>query len=664
MLLRLSFSVLLFVFSWPLAAQVPNKQPVAVDYLFESDKQSGFTLSSDGKYLAFVEERTRDYLIEVTDIDQNKVIHAFSIGGYYPLNLQWIDDRRLVFNQLGRLVVVNKDGSDYRVLIDHIYNSDDIKGPMSYRRNWRLWEITNRLPNDSEHIQVQAYDLKHHAYLHRINVYTGEKEDLYDGKECDVDFWIANRSGKVLLARKNDDDKYSYYRVDGESGNLKPFDMGFDGHTFNLDYDGRTFLGKRVHLVGFSYDDSHMYVLENITTGRFRLVELDLNNQSHKVILEDDVYDVGTPENLPRIFFDPVKKSLAGVRYEAEKPKTVWFDKDLIHRQAELDKRYPNEINLIMNWSDDKQRLLVYSSSEKTKGKILIYDVAANKAAIQAFFSRDIKPSQVGETKIVHYPARDGYKIEAYLTLPPGREPKNLPTVVLPHGGPFWRENFGFDPYVQYFASRGYAVLSPNYRGSIGYGREHLMAGKSALDNLMIDDIVDGAKWLIEQGTSDREKMHIFGFSYGGYAALMSVIRYPGLFASAASYGAPMDLYQQMKKYKKEKEYFAYEFWAEMVAGSNTKKKHLRSISPIDRVAEITVPVLVAHGKEDPVVSVEQVEDFEKEAKNNKNVSVIFMKDEKHGIATVANNIYLAEKVHALFEKNNASGDSPKLKGD
>lgn len=659
MLLRLTFILLPLVFPGLTPALAADQQPIAPDDLFGKYKDSGYALSSDGKYLAFVTSRTKDYVISVTDIDQNQIIHQFSIGSVYPLNLQWIDSRRLIFNQSGRLLVVNKDGTDYRVLIDHVYDSDKIKGSVSYRRNWRVWQITNRLPNDPEHILVQAYDMNRHAYLHKINVFTGEKADLYDGKKYDVGHWITNMAGKVLLARKEDDQRFSYYRIDAETRELEPFDLGFDEHEFTLDYDGRSFLNKRVHLVGFSYDDSHVYIIENVTTGRFRLLELDLDSKSYKVIVEDDVYDVGTPEDLPRMLFDTATRRLAGVRYSADKLRTVWFDEDLAKRQADLDKKYPNEINIIVDWSDDKQHLLAQSFSDKTKGKVYIYNVADKKVAVQTFFSPNIKPSQVGETRVVDYPARDGYMIEAYLTLPPGRKPKDLPTVILPHGGPFTRDYFRFDPYTQYFASRGYAVLSPNYRGSTGYGREHLMAGKNGLDDLMIDDIVDGARWLISQGTSDKENMHIFGFSYGGYAALMSVIRYPDMFASAASYGAVLDLSKQMKRYKKQKEYFSYEFWKEMVAGSNTKKKYLKSISPIGRVADITVPILVMHGKEDEVVLAEQAEDFEDEAKDNKNVSVITMKDEGHSITDMANDIYFVEKLYGFFEDHRGAGTTP-----
>ena len=197
------------------------------------------------------------------------------------------------------------------------------------------------------------------------------------------------------------------------------------------------------------------------------------------------------------------------------------------------------------------------------------------------------------------YTARDGMSIPAYLAVPLGGDAKHLPTVILPHGGPYLRDTGGFDYWVQFFVSRGYAVLQPNFRGSTGYGTAHLRAGYEQWGEKMQDDVIDGVDWLIAQGITDPARVCIVGGSYGGYVALVAAYKTPQKFRCAVDFAGVADLNAMVLNM------YQYRF-GDLARARVQRGNALSANSPIEHVADIGIPLLIVHGDQDRTVFIEQ----------------------------------------------------------
>ena len=251
--------------------------------------------------------------------------------------------------------------------------------------------------------------------------------------------------------------------------------------------------------------------------------------------------------------------------------------------------------------------------------------------------------------KAVRYKARDGLEIQAYLTLPRGGQ-TNLPTIVMPHGGPTARDIWGWDAEAQFLASRGFAVFQPNFRGSSGFGREHERKGYRQWGRAMQDDISDGVAWLVEQGIADRDRVGIYGASYGGYAALQGLVTTPELYRAGASFAGVSDMIEWLD----DVEHYRFSDFNKPVHGdSSDDRDQLEATSPARHAERVRAPVLLAHGEDDPVVGVEQsraMEDALEDA--GKTVEAYYYPDEVHGFINERNRIDFHEKLAAFFQRH------------
>ena len=285
--------------------------------------------------------------------------------------------------------------------------------------------------------------------------------------------------------------------------------------------------------------DDNLLVVSDIATGRYELRRLDrATGAPGDVLVAHPHADIGVADVLYRSARtdDPV-----GVRINGDIPQTFWFDEKREAVQRTLDKSLPpgqvNELQFLPNG-----KVLVASRGPADPGTYYLYDVSGRTLTE---WSRDrawLAPEKMGVTEALRFKARDGLEIPAYLTLPRGREAKNLPLIAWVHGGPHARDDWGYYPEVQFFANRGYAVLQVNFRGSTGFGGTFESAGFKQWGRAMQDDVTDGVRMLIAQGRVDAKRVCIGGGSYGGYAALMGLIHEPDLFRCAIDYSGPTDL--------------------------------------------------------------------------------------------------------------------------
>lgn len=635
---------------------ITDPAQIPAENFFKESTEFSYRISPDGKQLAFIRKYTQTYNLVITDLERFVEVYDFPVSKNSPEQLTWISNSRLVFGLTGIIYSVNQDGADLRVLISNIYDKDKVKGYMSFVKNLRYWSLLKRPRGNEEDVLFLSYNSDGHANVHKVNIFTGEKTDLYDAKKLKADGLYTDRDGKVVLIEKVKKEHHSFYRLVNDQDELELADVDIANQRYQLNYDAKSYLNRSVVVHEIGYDKDTMYISEKTSGDRYQLVKYNYVTNEKEVIGSDPVYDVGSPDERVALHYDYKNKKLVGFSYSADKRKTVWLDERFKKYQQTLDKSYPERINQIYDWNESADKLLVMSRDAKTKGKIIVFDIIKNKTIVQTDYSDILSPDQMKDTDIYQYKAQDGTSITAYLTPPAATANKKWPLIVMPHGGPFSRSYYGYDGHIQYFSTRGYAVFEPNFRGSTGYGVQHLIAGKQQIADLILTDIADGVRSLIKENKVDPSQVYILGFSYGGYAAIMSAIKYPDLYSAAVSAAAPLDLNQQLKHYKKEENWFAYEFWQDLIGVEQQGKKYIESISPVNRIDELKIPLLVFHGELDNVVPKEQAEDFKKIVEKKKlNIPVRIIQAEGHGWDLVSSNTYFAAKSIELFKANQKS---------
>jgi dipeptidyl aminopeptidase/acylaminoacyl peptidase len=344
--------------------------------------------------------------------------------------------------------------------------------------------------------------------------------------------------------------------------------------------------------------------------------------------------------------------------YTDSRPRAHWFDPDIAAIQSSIEKAVTSAIGdrsaEIVSYSRDRSRMLVYVGGSGDPGRYYVFDQADGVMKLFAQSNDKLKPSQLVTTTYTRYKARDGLELPAYLTMPPGRPAKNLPLVILPHGGPYdVRDDGTYDAEVQFLANRGYVVLQPEYRGSGGYGEAFDRKGQGQWGRAMQDDLDDGMDWLAKKGTIDPKRVCIIGSSYGGYAAMWGAIRNPERYRCAASFAGVSDLKRQLRysnKFFRSQRY--KDDWRRTVQGDDAFD--LATVSPLLTVDKLKVPMLLVHGDDDQRVPYKQSKLMaDALAKAGKDFEFITLKGEGHGFSSDANMQLWLDKLDAFLAKYN-----------
>jgi acetyl esterase/lipase len=321
----------------------------------------------------------------------------------------------------------------------------------------------------------------------------------------------------------------------------------------------------------------------------FDLATLELGKQIFAV----PGHDIGG------IISDPAGSGLAGVRYVDDWARVHWFDTDMADIQALIDKAVGNRRATIVSMSRDHQKLIVHVGAPDQPGGYYYFNRAFGVMQVLAEVNATIGKAHLAPVKTVRYKARDGLEISAVLTLPERRD-KNLPLILLPHGGPFARDSESWDWWVQFLANRGYAVLQPNYRGSSGFGSAFADKGEGQWGLAMQDDLNDAVDWAVAQGIADPKRVCIAGASYGGYAAMRAAQRDGGKFRCAISYAGVSDLTAMMRYDSRFLNHGTRKDWLKDQAPD------FRAVSPVNYADQFSTPILLMHGKKDRRVQVGQ----------------------------------------------------------
>lgn len=394
----------------------------------------------------------------------------------------------------------------------------------------------------------------------------------------------------------------------------------------------------------FDRDGRRVFVVVSDTSGPSRLELLDLETGARERVAGDPVADIG-------VGLYGADDRLYAVIVEPDRPRLLYVDEE--SREARLsralEQAFPGQFAYFTSFTSDGGHGLVHVYSDRNPGEFYLFDLASMQAAYLAATRDWIDPDQMAQMKPIRMRTDDGVDLHGYLTLPHGQGERGLPMIVVPHGGPHGvRDRWQFDADMQLLASRGYALLQVNFRGSGGYGLAFERAGHRQWAGRMQDDLAAAVRWAIDEGYADPDRICISGASYGGYAAMMNAARYPDLYRCAVGYVGVYDL-RLMHSEGDVRQYLYGRAFLDRIIGND----QLHSASPVAFAERIKVPVMLVHGGEDqrvPISHAERMRRALREAGNEPEWLV--ERREGHGFYNMENRVKLSQQLLTFFERH------------
>jgi dipeptidyl aminopeptidase/acylaminoacyl peptidase len=564
---------------------------------FKNGDKSSFLISPSGKYYSYRADYNGKMNIFVQKVGDSTSIRVTSdtlrsIGQYF-----WKGDRIIYLQDVGgdenfQLFSVTPDGSDFKALT-----------PFPGYRTFVLDNLSFIPGKEKEMlIQINKRD-KQYFDPYIINVETGELKVLYQNKE-NFDSWTTDNSGVIRIATKTDGVNITFYYRNTEKD---PFTELFT-----------TSFKEQFTPISFDAENKIVYALSNIGRDKIALVEYDpIAKKEIKELYSNPDYD------LSNLFYDRNKKKLVSVSWTADKNEDYFFDPEWKTVFDGLKSQFPDYEVWINTWDDSVKTGIVGIASDRLPVKYYVYDFGTKETKEIANPYPWINEEDMAVMKPVSYQTRDSLTIHGYLTLPKGIEAKNLPVVINPHGGPWARDSWGFNPEIQFLANRGYAIFQMNFRGSTGYGKKFWQSSFKEWGKKMQHDITDGVEYLKKEGIADPERIAIYGGSYGGYATLAGVAFTPDLYACAVDYVGVANLFTFMNTIPPYWKPFLDQFH-EMVGDPVADSLLMREASPVFFADKIKAPLFVAQGANDPRVNKAESDQMV-EALKNRGVEVEYM---------------------------------------
>lgn len=474
--------------------------------------------------------------------------------------------------------------------------------------------------------------------VYRVNVATGSRRKVQGGRTNVMD-WNVDGAGNLRTGVSYSDDRRQFtllYRG-REGGSFKTVDRANTRLQEDL-FNPILFLPGTDHALTIHRDEA----------GHEGVYEVDL-------LTRRDVRTVFTAPpgtEIERLFIANDGASLLGLR--TGDGRSHWFDPALADLQVQLDKSVGERRARIVSFDKSRGRMLVLVDRPNSPGGIFYFDTARGTMHLFAMVNDALGARALSPVKLVRYAARDGTEIEAVLTLPKGREAKNLPIVLLPHGGPWARDTLDYDYLAQFVASRGYAVLQPNFRGSTGYGEAFERKGQGQMGLAMQDDITDALAWAAAQGIADPARACIVGASYGGYAAMWGAAKDPELYRCAISISGVSNLRADVN------DFGSYLMGGKFKDDWKRMTPDFAAVSPINAVARIKAPLLLIHGKRDVTVDHDQSSKMSAKMKDaGKPVEFVSLPLADHYFTRQADRVVLLGAIERFLSRHNPAGPGP-----
>ncbi|MDQ6845878.1 MAG: S9 family peptidase [Bacteroidota bacterium] len=622
-------------------AQTGKLPPLIDRELFFGDPQiTRANLSPDGKFISFVKEYrgTRNIWVKKTDAaftdakpltedtlrpidnyfwsrDGKYILYVKDKGGDENFNLYAVDPNAEPAQ--GQAVPENKDLTHLtgiRVLIYSVPKSDP----------------------DAIFIGLNDRDKAWHD-LYKLKISTGEKTLLHKNSATErITNWIFDWNDSLRLAtRANEDGSHDILKVNNNNfEKIYSTDPYEDASPYAFEKNN-----KRIYIATNKGENNNLQ----------QLILLDPQSLKEEIIEKDPLNHV----DISDVQFSDKTKEIIYTAYEDEKLRRYWKDKNF-EKDFELIKKSLPQSEISFNSSTADENLwLLRAYSDVDPGTTYLFDRKSKKLVLQYKARPEIPVNDLAKMEPISYKSSDGLSIPAYVMWPKGVVHKNMPLVIFPHGGPWYRDTWGYNSIAQFLANRGYVVLMPNFRGSTGYGKKFINAGNREWGQKMQDDITWGAKYLVSQGYVNSKKIGILGGSYGGYATLAGVAFTPDVYAAAVSIVGPSNLITLLNSIPPYWEQIRKLFYLRMGDPTTEEgKEQLKRQSPLTSADKIKTPLLVVQGANDPRVNKAESDQIVVALRDRGfPVEYIVAPDEGHGFANPVNNLALFAEAEKFLAK-------------
>ncbi|MCW8925562.1 MAG: S9 family peptidase [Xanthomonadales bacterium] len=635
-----------------LATQNVLADKIPLEDFIKKPQFASLRISPDGKQLAVlapVRDRMNVVIMNLDDLRAHKP-QPKALTGYTDEDVSgfmWANNERILYfmdkdgSESFGIFAVNTDGSMARVLVEPL-GMQVKKG----KARVRYANVLDRLPEEDDYILVVTNERRaSYPDVYKMNIYNSKDKKLVQRNPGNVSGWFTDWDGKVVGASYQDEDELEagFMLLNEETGELEEVTrVAWDAPTFTpagLTGDGDTgYVSSTINPDGTERDKAAIFRY-NFKTRTFG-----------EMVYEHDVVDCcGLIQNRK-------KRDMIGVAYTVGIPEQVYFDEHWKEIMNGINQALPNTRNGITSMDENETVGIVAAATSQQPTRYYLYDFEENKLEWLVDSRPWIDAEKMAEIKPIQYKARDGRTIHGYLTLPVGSDGKNLPLVMNPHGGPWARDGWGYNWETQLLANRGYAVLQVNFRGSTGFGRDHLQSSWKQWGRAMQDDITDGVLWAAEQGIVDKDRVCIYGGSYGGYATMAGLTFTPDLYKCGINYVGVTDIALLFET--------APDAWGEletmkkMVGDPKTEKEFLEQWSPSNHADKIKVPVFMAYGLQDPRVNIEHAKVMEKGLKKNGvEYELMVKKNEGHGFRKTENQRDFYSRMVSFLSENLGQGE-------
>ncbi|MGE5090317.1 MAG: prolyl oligopeptidase family serine peptidase [Candidatus Levyibacteriota bacterium] len=647
-----------------LPATAAHAAAPTVEDFFRQPQFGGARLSPSGRYLAVTAPVGEHRGVAVIDLDhRNDVVRMKSPGDGDVLDVAWQTDKRLIVSigdlqelageppRQSGIVAVDRDGNDPRIIAGStsIVSEPEVVGSRTFHRPWGL--RVQRIIVGTDEVLLTARERNVNSEdLYRYDTVTGAKTLLSLDSPGNVSRWVVDFGGIPRAAVCDDvvHDRSAWYVRKGAQDpwvEVEHAKLGrLDSAPMEFSPDGRI-LFVSARRGGADRAAIYEYHVDTASWG--------------KAVIDHPERDVDRSN--AAFVADYNARKLLGLRYTSDRPSTAWFDAQWAGVQKSVDAALPDTINVIAR-SEHGNRWIVVAHSDRDPGEAYLLDGKTMRMEKLFAYEPWIDPVAMAPTRWVRYQARDGMTIPALLTVPLEAKGKPVPLVVDIHGGPVVpAEEWGYRADVQFFASRGYAVLQPQYRGTEGFGWKHESSGFRRWGDEMQDDLEDGVKWAQAQGIADRSRVCFFGGSYGGYAALWGAIKDAKMIKCAVSLAGVTSIEYMFDNAQTDMstlaEYSSLLAWE--VGDPKTDRARFRRVSPLDNADKVGVPILLAHGASDRRVPIVHSNDFRAALdKYHKPYEWAVYADEGHGLSRDADRFDFFHRVERFLAKYLASPDT------
>lgn len=604
--------------------QVNPPRLIPLEDFFRNPEKTRFQISPNGEYLSFMapwKNRLNVFTRKIDTGEEQRVTNETerNVSGYF-----WGSNQRVVY--------LKDKGGDENFHIFSVSVSGTDERDLTPFEGITAQIIDDLEDNDDELIIGMNRRNKEIFDAYRLNINTGELT-LEAENPGNITEWVTDHAGDIRLALTTDGVNQSILYRDN---NASPFETVIT-----------TNFRETLQPLFFTFDNKDLYALSNIGRDKAAIVIFDVKNGKEKELL----FQHGETD-LGGLDYSRKRKVLTSYSYIDWKRTTIFLDPkaEMIFKRIEAET--DGDEVVLASRNKEETRFLVRTYSDRNLGAYYLYDKISDHLQLLSEISPWLKKEELAPMKPISFTSGDGLTVHGYLTLPIHVSPVNLPAVVNPHGGPWVRDTWGFNPEVQFLANRGYAVLQVNYRGSTGYGRKFWEASFKQWGKKMQDDLTDGVNWMIEQGIADPERVAIYGGSYGGYATLAGLTFTSDLYACGIDYVGVSNLFTFMNTIPPYwKPYL--DMMYEMVGNPVTEKELLHAASPVFHVDKIKAPLLVAQGKNDPRVNINESNQIV-EALRNKGVIIEYLvKDnEGHGFHNEENRFDFYASMERFLKKH------------